>query len=59
MSGKTKTVFHPVLAGVKFEVPEGNASGWKDAGWRFTDPKIVPASTSDPVEPAVVADVSS
>ena len=35
---KTKTVFHPTLAGVTREVDESTAGSWKDAGWRFTEP---------------------
>lgn len=46
MSVKTKTVYHPHLPGVSYDVPEGDASGWKEQGWRFTDPAIpTPAAT--------------
>lgn len=33
---KTKTVFHPAIAGVTREVE--NPEDWKAAGWRFTEP---------------------
>ena len=33
---KTKTVFHPTIAGVTREVE--NPDEWKAAGWRFTEP---------------------
>lgn len=46
---KTKTVFHPHLHGVSYEVPEGDAKGWKEQGWRFTDPKLpAPAPVEAP-----------
>jgi len=46
MSQGLKRVFHPVFAGVSFEVSEGDAQSWKDMGWRFTDPGI---EVSEPV----------
>lgn len=35
---KTKTVHHPHLPGVSYEVAEGSAADWKAAGWRYTEP---------------------
>jgi hypothetical protein len=54
MSAKTKTVHHPTLSGVSYEVPEDAAKGWKEQGWRFTDPKLpTPPSAPEPAEAPV------
>lgn len=39
-ANKMKAVFHPHLPSVSYEVPEVDAKGWKEQGWRFTDPKL-------------------
>jgi hypothetical protein len=46
MSDKLKTVYHPHLPGVSYEVPEADAQGWKEQGWRFTE-----SATPVPVAP--------
>lgn len=54
MSDKTRTVFHPALSGVSYEVPASDTSAWKDAGWRLTEPKDAkPAVEAPAVEAAV------
>lgn len=36
----SKRVFHPTIPDVSYEVEDGDAGSWKDAGWRFTDPGV-------------------
>ena len=41
---KTRTVYHPSIAGVTREVEDADA--WKAAGWRLTDPAAKTTTTA-------------
>lgn len=53
-----KTVYHPTIPGVSYEVPEGAAKGWKEQGWRFTEPGTAAPKPVPKPEPAAEAPVS-
>lgn len=33
-----RTVYHPTIAGISYEVDDAHVTAWKDAGWRLTPP---------------------
>lgn len=47
---KTRTVYHPSIAGVIREVEETDS--WKAAGWRLTDPAVKTTTSTSKTEPA-------
>ena len=47
MAKKTVEVFHPLIAGVSYEVDTDKASDWTDQGWTK---KEAPASAATPKE---------
>lgn len=48
MAEKTRTVYHPNDPNVSYDVPEGDVQGWRDQGWRVTEPKqSTTSSTAD------------
>ena len=53
-----KTVYHPTLAGVSYEVPESAAKGWKEQGWRFTEPGTPAPKPKPAPEPVAEAPAS-
>lgn len=42
----TRTVYHPTIDDVSYVVLESDASTWKDAGWRLTEPSKTTSTTS-------------
>lgn len=42
----TRTVYHPTIDDVSYEVLESDASSWKDAGWRLTEPSTTSTTST-------------
>lgn len=42
-----RTVYHPTIPGLSYDVADAEAPTWKAAGWRYTAPDTAPNTSTD------------